>query len=433
MSFQQNLILSIVGRHAAQFGAAAQKTFIQQGGSIGRADDCDWVLSASGVSRVHAMVRYLNGMYFIEDRSTNGILLNGTPLKRGEPAMLSDGDRLQVDNFEMEVRLQVIGAPPVMVTPGQEDNPDLTQLAFVPAMVAASADAPVEDPFEHLWRGAGNSAEKSAAASAQGVSMQGGSLEALVMEAPVALDPLHLLGGHSPAPAAAPRSDGSAWNHTPANQDHFRAPSKQPSATTLPEDWDLFETDAPSPAAVTTTAPARTHVDDTENERILALVTEGVMEVLRARAEIKNSFRLPVTVIQRSENNPLKFAATAEEALRKVRGSEGGAFLKGAAAFDDAFEDIRCHQMAMLAGMRAGYEAVIRSFDPSRVEQAVDRHGGRFGLGRRGRCWDRYQEQYQSLAADPDDSFRRLFGDEFARAYESQLASYRSRRRSETK
>ncbi|MEG1679999.1 MAG: FHA domain-containing protein, partial [Stenotrophomonas sp.] len=75
MSSQQNLILTVSGRHASQFGSAAQKTFIQQGGSIGRADDCDWVLPASGVSRVHAMVRYLNGMYFIEDRSTNGMLL----------------------------------------------------------------------------------------------------------------------------------------------------------------------------------------------------------------------------------------------------------------------------------------------------------------------------------------------------------------------
>lgn len=75
----QTLILAVAGRQAAQFGSRSRKAFEAKGGSIGRSEDCDWVLSASGVSRVHAMIRYLNGMYFIEDRSTNGMLLNDAP------------------------------------------------------------------------------------------------------------------------------------------------------------------------------------------------------------------------------------------------------------------------------------------------------------------------------------------------------------------
>ena len=42
------------------------------------------------------MIRLLNGLYFIEDRSTNGMLLNGAPLVKGEPSMLGDGDRLGI-------------------------------------------------------------------------------------------------------------------------------------------------------------------------------------------------------------------------------------------------------------------------------------------------------------------------------------------------
>ena len=154
------------------------------------------------------------------------------------------------------------------------------------------------------------------------------------------------------------------------------------------------------------------------------------MDVLRARAEIKNTFRLPVTVIQRSENNPLKFALGANEALAKILAPPDPAFLTGSAAFEDAFDDIRCHQMAMLAGVRAGFDALIRHFDPERFERDAD-SGARHGFGGKGRYWERYRDQYQALTGDPDGSFRRLFGDEFAHAYEEQLARLKSARRAQ--
>jgi type VI secretion system protein ImpI len=113
----QILVLAVGSRHAAQFGSRSQKMFAGKDGSIGRSEDCDWVLSAAGVSRVHAMVRYLNGIYFIEDRSTNGMLLNGTPLIKGDPAALKDGDRLQIDTFEIGVKLQQDSETLVQVAP----------------------------------------------------------------------------------------------------------------------------------------------------------------------------------------------------------------------------------------------------------------------------------------------------------------------------
>ncbi len=430
MSVPQNLILTVSGRHASQFGSAAQKTFVQHGGSIGRADESDWVLPASGVSRTHAMVRYLNGMYFIEDCSTNGMLLNGGGLVRGEPAMLGDGDRLQVDSFEIEVRLQTIGAPAAMPLGTDLANPDLTQVAITPQPRAArEAAIPPEDPFDQLWGGAAES--KPASGAGMGLGLGTG----MPLEAPAELDPLRLLQPAAAAPVLPARTDAGGWNHSPATQDHFRPPAPVSSAHHLPEDWDFTSAELATPvlatpAAVASRAPAAragtaAALSEAERERILHVVTEGVMEVLRARSEIKNSFRLPVTVIQRSENNPLKFAATAEDALQRIEAGQGGAFLAGAAAFEDAFDDIRGHQMAMLAGMRAGYEAVLRHFDPDRLEQDVDRNGRRLGFSGRGRYWERYREQFEGLLRDPDECFRRLFGEEFARAYESQLARCR--------
>ncbi|GAB3792477.1 type VI secretion system-associated FHA domain protein TagH [Dyella agri] len=427
----QTLTLAVLGRQAAQFGSRSQRSFPQVGGSIGRSEDCDWVLGAPGVSRIHAMVRCLNGIYFIEDRSTNGMLLNGAPLARGEPSALKDGDRLQIDTFEISVQVQAqdqaVPSPPVALAP-----------AVAPAPLAGDPlDFGLSDllsPATPPAAGAGSSLIPDAAAI-------GGDLDPLsFLDAPYA----------TPAPEPAPSQPAPvpSWNHTPGTADHFRPPvtDVQRQAQVLPENWDLTMGDfapkaepaapiaapvapqaavpvaAPIAAAAATALPA-------ELEQILLIVADGVMDVLRARAEIKNTFRLPVTIIQRSENNPLKFAPTADEAVQRILAPTGPAFLSGSAAFQDAFEDIRCHQMAMLAGVRAAFESLLVHFNPDRFEHEADGGAKRAAFGGKGRYWDRYREHFEELMGNPDECFRRLFGDEFARAYEEQLARLKSARR----
>jgi len=157
---------------------------------------------------------------------------------------------------------------------------------------------------------------------------------------------------------------------------------------------------------------------------ILRSVVQGVIEVLHARTEIKTQFRLPVTRVKSAENNPLKFSVNAEDALNSLLGKRNPAYMPALHAFDDAFEDIRFHQLAMLAGMRAGFESLLTRFDPTQLQELFDKQikrGGLLSLGGKTKYWELYTELFGELAADRDDSFRRLFGEEFARAYEEQL------------
>jgi type VI secretion system FHA domain protein len=165
-----------------------------------------------------------------------------------------------------------------------------------------------------------------------------------------------------------------------------------------------------------------------ELTQMFHIAVDAMMDVLRARAELKNSFRLPATLIQRSENNPLKFAPTAQDAVNKLFAPPGSGFLSGNAALNDAAEDIRNHQMAMLSGVRSAFQSVLAHFDPARIEQETEGSTRRLALGGRPRHWERYKEQFDALTRNPDECFRRLFGDEFARAYEEQLARLKKRR-----
>ena len=165
---------------------------------------------------------------------------------------------------------------------------------------------------------------------------------------------------------------------------------------------------------------------------ILRTVIQGVIDVLQARAEIKGQFHLPVTVVKRAENNPLKFAVNAEDALNTLLGRRNPAYLAPMDAFEDAFDDIRFHQLAMLAGMRAGFEAVLERFDPERLQADFERRGkaGLLAMASKAKYWELYGEMFSDLAADRDKTFRRLFGEDFASAYEKQLEGLkRSRKR----
>ncbi|MFK2879379.1 type VI secretion system-associated FHA domain protein TagH [Rhodanobacter hydrolyticus] len=431
----QTLTLTVLGKHAAQFGSRSQKSFQGSGGSVGRSEDCDWVLGAPGVSRIHAMVRCLNGVYFIEDRSTNGMLLNGAPLPKGEPAALKEGDRLQIDTFEISVQMQAPAAP-------------APEPAAAPVAAPMSGDPLLDFGLSDLL------APASAPVAAAGPSLIPNAAGAISGD----LDPLSFLDAPYASPVAEPAPPQPepvpSWNHTAGMADHFRPPitDVQRQAQMLPEDWDAIMGDfepmsepaapvappiptpvAPTPAAppaASFAAPAAVPMAATglppELEQILHIVADGVMDVLRARAEIKNTFRLPVTIIQRSENNPLKFAPTPDEAVQRILAPTGPAFLSGGAAFQDAFEDIRCHQMAMLAGVRAAFESLLVHFNPDRFEHEADGGAKRAAFGGKGRYWDRYREHFEELMGNPDECFRRLFGDEFARAYEEQLARLKS-------
>jgi pSer/pThr/pTyr-binding forkhead associated (FHA) protein len=67
--------------------------------TIGRSDDSDLVLSSSVVSAVHARVARTAQGFAIEDaESTNGVLVNGKALARGERRALEHGDAITISD-----------------------------------------------------------------------------------------------------------------------------------------------------------------------------------------------------------------------------------------------------------------------------------------------------------------------------------------------
>jgi FHA domain-containing protein len=97
--------IAVISMRGGAGGGGLAAEFDSSGGSIGRAATNLLVLDDPDrtVSRVHAQVLCRNGAFFIVDRGSNPLSLNGVSLGWGKEAQLSEGDRLHIGSFELAV------------------------------------------------------------------------------------------------------------------------------------------------------------------------------------------------------------------------------------------------------------------------------------------------------------------------------------------
>ncbi|MBB4312918.1 type VI secretion system-associated FHA domain protein TagH [Roseospira marina] len=154
---------------------------------------------------------------------------------------------------------------------------------------------------------------------------------------------------------------------------------------------------------------------------LLAVMTDGVRDLLAARATLKSEMRAEQTMIRARGNNALKFSVSAQEALERLLSPPAGAYMDGRAAAEEAFRDLRGHEIATMAGSSAAIRAVLSAFDPAALEGKLEGRSGIGGLlsgGRRARLWELYEAHYRDLADEAAEDFDSRFNREFRKAYE---------------
>ena len=99
----------------------------------------------------------------------------------------------------------------------------------------------------------------------------------------------------------------------------------------------------------------------------------SLMLLLQARNEAKRLTRsTSQTTIQATENNPLKFSPTAEDAMRILFGPKTHSYLDASRAFTQGFDDLKSHQLKTYMAMQHAVTMLVADLDP-----ADDRQGSR--------------------------------------------------------
>ncbi|MCF5228107.1 MULTISPECIES: type VI secretion system-associated FHA domain protein TagH [Pseudomonas] len=438
-----SLCLTITSYHKITPGQCPEKSMDQGVMAIGRNSDNDWVLPDPErlVSSQHCVIQYKDGRYYLTDNSTNGVeLVNaGIRMRRGNSEPLQDGELIRIGDYEIQARID-FNVQALDSQPFSGDSPNSFE-ALMGAVANKPAPAPVIAP------------------QFQGAS----SMDTL----PDLFD--FLTPTTVPPPTVA--------DHVPSEQHDFRPPTpvavpvvEQPvvSGSVIPEDWDLFgDTPAPVVAApqpvappeppaapvVQPTAPAITQqpdllqaflrgagldqlrLDKAQAEaqmesigRSYRLMVEGLIDVLRARASLKGEFRMQQTMIQPAENNPLKFAPNADEALLLLLRHGNQAFMAPDVAVRESFDDLRAHQLAVMAGVEAAIKHLLTRFEPAQLEERMGKPAGLSSLfngSRQAQYWQQFTELYSNISREAQEDFQDLFGREFSRAYEEHSARQR--------
>ncbi|MCV2869190.1 type VI secretion system-associated FHA domain protein TagH [Defluviimonas sp. WL0002] len=156
---------------------------------------------------------------------------------------------------------------------------------------------------------------------------------------------------------------------------------------------------------------------------VLKLMIEGIREILMTRTSIKGEFRINQTMISAGGNNPLKFSISPEQAVEAMVKPTQRGYLAATAATEQALNDIKAHEVAMVTGMEAALKGVLKRLDPKALEEKIQGGGGigDFLKGKKARYWEVYEKMYAEISDQAENDFHDLFAREFSRAYQEQL------------
>jgi type VI secretion system protein len=156
---------------------------------------------------------------------------------------------------------------------------------------------------------------------------------------------------------------------------------------------------------------------------VFRAMVEGLREVLISRSAVKNEFRVEQTMLRSRDNNALKFSVTAEDATAALLQPGRPGYKPPLAATREAFDDVRSHELAVMAGVQTALIALLRRFDPAALEKRLQPGllGNLVPNARKARTWELFCTTYKDIAREAEDDFQSMFGREFARAYAAQV------------
>jgi len=419
-------MLTLILENAPHQQARQELTHVSGDLVIGRNTDADWHIEDPDmyVSRKHCIISGDERGYSVTDASTGGLFVDGssTPLGAGNTKALENNMRLRLGNFIIRVSLAAHAAvqnPPVSEKAKATANP-FDDDGFFDDFKAVELEAPrpknLPDPFE-----------KREHEQIQSEEISSGKVAPPVFDDVFTLDPI-LEPTRETFSSATPSKDFDFGPSDPAactKEVSETPPEAIPQTRSVPGVSDeqlrlaFFEGLGLDPAKFTTDDQLAQMRDLGQRYRMLA---DGLFHLLRTRAKEKTSARVAQTLISNASVNPVKFAASTDEAVSSLIAQKGEGYLDPDRAIVDSFRDLTEHQIRSWNAIQSALHKMVDRFDPAEFEKAMEEHSFLEQLiagGRSAKLWQLYEEQYQKIATSAETKFLGEVGADFRDAYEN--------------
>lgn len=415
------------------------QTFDKQGGSIGRAETNDWVLSDSScqVSGNHGVITFEDGKFCYRDTSTNGTQINGTKSGLSWNGMvgLKDGDTMLMGPVQISVQISEGEDNPLPTPSGhQEDVQGLvtqnaasgdSQESILDGMppfneietdypIATETDDPVAalkadsekligvtDPMEAL--GTGETPEEKEVrdflASQKKKAKDTGAMPDLSGTTGDAfVNPQNTSAQNTNSQSAGTQnarpqnphgmSDEGVYDYLESLEQKMTDPS---SGSTPPSDISQEQVDLTAPLDHMALSPLgrglgydlsrhdRPAADQLLQEvgEALATAVEKLRDILvQSQSSGPISHRLSETKIHPHEDNPLRFSTSSQEAMEALFDRTNPIQLTAASAIAETLDQIQNHQAMTEKAVNAALEMVFLSLSPEFMRRRFAAYAG---------------------------------------------------------
>jgi type VI secretion system protein ImpI len=416
------ITLRIDNQDQLEDGGPIEFTAGNRGFEIGREQHLDWTLPDPNriVSSQHCRISFENGGYFLHDVSRNGTFVNGSPSRVRSPYKLENGDRLQIGHYLINVSISSAGGGdyPSARYEAPSDSYGVPDNGDIWSTGQATPDAVDRKLFtDDQRRSRGQRAPDP--------------LQNFV-ELPRFVAPN---GSESPFgrgqgdPFAAPRRNvpgsqfGDPRTSTEFNQAAPYPPARMPDpglrGASAAAGGAGFIAAFSAAAGIPPETFAQRSPEEVAAElgTIMRIVSEQLSGLLKARAAAKLMTKSANrTMVGLTNNNALKFAPSAPEALSIMFERKRAGYLDAPASILEGFEDIKTHEFATYAAMQKALAKLMEDLSPDQIEDKAG--GGAFG-GKKARAWEIYVERWNAKTEHYENGILDLFLEYFRNAYDN--------------
>ncbi|PBC03490.1 type VI secretion system-associated FHA domain protein TagH [Mesorhizobium sp. WSM3860] len=338
-------------------GAAASYAARDRSFEIGR-ENCDWTLSDPDkiISGRHCEVRFQAGGFWLYDISRNGTFVNGSSQRMAGPHRLSHGDRMLIGRYVVAVSIDEEGA----AAGHPRTRPGSTQREL-PTSTGRQLELGKEPFFSRTEQRPGQGAASTSSA----------------------LGP----------PATPAKPGGQPAGTDTLLQDIAKAAGISPA---LLQSRDLHEVAA-------------------EIGTVLRTTVEQLSLLLKARAAAKVLAKSANrTMIGAENNNPLKFVPGTDDILEIMFAKRRTGYLDAAHSVEDAFRDLKTHELATYAAMQAALSRLLDDLSPEAIARKLP--PASFS-SKKSQAWDALVATWRAMEEKHENGMLDVFLAYFSEAY----------------
>lgn len=413
------LTFHVVSSHKAELGEDQEKSIGTEGATIGRSLSNDWVLPDSKryVSSRHATVDYQSGSYYLIDTSTNGVFINGseTPVGAGKPQRLFNGDKLSIGDYQITTEITESGEldsiEEMISSIVLEQSADVVGSDESPSMLEENALTGAKSLNARLFADSDSTGElmtttlspaDTGLSNVIELASSNGALRARENK-PTETAPPVRKREEKPTLAVEPSAMGP-------NGHKLRGEAGAQLEFLRGLGITMAELGNPNPSELMLNAG-----------QALREFIIGTMDLLQNRAAVKNEFRLEQTTIQAGTNNPLKFSASIDDAIRNLLANKSRQYAPTVETVRDVCKDVKVHEQALAHAARSAFDEFVDKLEPEELESRFSgslKRGSMFGKGSKSKYWDMYAELYNVITQRTPGQFPHTFVEDFVSSYE---------------